>query len=255
VDVAASGDIFDLDGRVALVTGASSGLGRRFAQVLAAAGAEVVASARRLHKLDELALAERIVATRCDVADAAERESLVAGVVERHGRIDVLVNCAGVGGIEGPAEDDDIRVFERVVDVNLVATYAMCQLAGKAMLGRGGGSIVNVASALGMVASAPITQAGYCASKAGVINLTRELAAQWARRGVRVNAIAPGFFPSEMTSEAFANERSLAYIRRQTPLGRGGEEGELDGVLLLLAGPAGSYVVGQTIAVDGGWTI
>jgi NAD(P)-dependent dehydrogenase (short-subunit alcohol dehydrogenase family) len=253
--MAVSHDIFDLDGRVALVTGASSGLGRRFAQVLADVGAEVVASARRRDRLEELAASERISAAPCDVAVAGEREALVTDVLERHGRLDVLVNCAGIGGVEGPAEDADVEVFEHVVDVNLVATYAMCQLAARPMLARGEGSIVNISSALGLVASTPITQAGYCASKAGVVNLTRELAAQWARRGVRVNAIAPGFFPSEMTVEAFDNERSLAYIRRQTPLGRGGEEGELDGVLLLLASPAGSYVIGQTIAVDGGWTI
>jgi NAD(P)-dependent dehydrogenase (short-subunit alcohol dehydrogenase family) len=123
------------------------------------------------------------------------------------------------------------------------------------MLTQGSGSIVNIASILGLVAAAPFNQASYAASKGGVVNLTRELACQWARRGVRVNAIAPGWFPTEMTAEGlFEDERSLNYVRRTCPMGRPGEPHELDGVLLLLAGESSSYITGQTIAVDGGWT-
>lgn len=144
--------------------------------------------------------------------------------------------------------------FRRVVDVNLHALFRLCQLAAQPMLARGRGSIVNVASMLGLVASAPIRQASYCASKGAVVNLTRELGCQWARKGVRVNAIAPGWFPSEMTSDMWHDEASVAYVEANCPMGRAGAEEELDGVLLFLASRASTYVTGQTIAVDGGWT-
>ncbi len=247
-------DPFRLDGRTAIVTGASSGLGNRFARVLAAAGAEVLATARRAERLEALAAeVDGIHAFACDVTDPQSRELLVAHAVERFGRIDVLVNNAGLGGAE-PAETETVAHFETVVDVNLTAVFALAQLAGRQMIDQGAGSIVNVASMYGLVAAAPLKQASYTASKGGVVNLTRQLGAEWARKGVRVNAIAPGFFPSEMTTDVWEDERTLTWLRRRAPIGRTGESHELDGALLLLASDAGSYMVGQTLAVDGGWT-
>jgi len=239
-----------------VVTGASSGLGARFTRVLHGAGATVVAAARRVDRLEALAAScgEGVVPVACDVTVEAELEALVAtasGVAD--GRIDVLVNNAGIGE-PMPAEDEPFEHFRRVVDVNLNATFRLTQLVAGAMLARRSGSIVNVASMLGLVASAPVRQASYCASKGAVVNLTRELACQWARKGVRVNAIAPGWFPSEMTAEMWTDESSMAFITRNCPMGRGGAEHELDGVLLFLASDASSYVTGQIIAVDGGWT-
>jgi len=143
--------------------------------------------------------------------------------------------------------------FRSVLEVNLISKFALTQLVARTMIAQKRGSVVNVASVLGLVASGQIPQASYSASKGGLVHLTRELAAQWARKGIRVNAIAPGWFPSEMTEEMFADERAVKWMRRNTPMGRTGEAHELDGVLLFLASDASSYVTGQTIAVDGGW--
>jgi NAD(P)-dependent dehydrogenase (short-subunit alcohol dehydrogenase family) len=174
-------------------------------------------------------------------------------VEERVGAVDILVNNAGTS-IPARAEDESLTDFQYVLDVNLVGAFRLTQLVGRKMIERGEGSIVNVASILGMVAAAPNRQAAYCASKGGLINLTRELAVQWARYNVRVNALAPGFFPSELTTELLDDDAGGAYIRRNTPMARAGRAGELSGALLLLASGAGSFITGQVIAVDGGWT-
>jgi NAD(P)-dependent dehydrogenase (short-subunit alcohol dehydrogenase family) len=228
---------FRLDGLTAIVTGASSGLGERFVRVLHHAGAIVVAVARRTQRLESLAseLGSRVIPRTCDVAVDTQVDELVADIAqEAGGRVDVLVNNAGIVNLAA-AEDELREDFRRVLDVNLNAVFGMSQAVGRVMLCRQSGSIVNVASMLGFVAGAPMKQASYCASKAGVINLTRELAVQWARKGVRVNAIAPGFFPSEMTADLFNNEKPMNFLRSNCPMGRGGEIQELDGALLYLA--------------------
>jgi NAD(P)-dependent dehydrogenase (short-subunit alcohol dehydrogenase family) len=251
--------LFDLTGRVAVVTGASSGLGVAFARGLTAAGASVVLAARRKDRIDDLArqLADggaSALSVECDVANEASVDALVQATLARFGRADVLVNNAGVAKI-APAAAESLSDFRSVLDVNLVGAFLCAQRFGRVMLEQKRGSIVNVASILGLVGSGLIPQASYNASKGGLVNLTRELAAQWARLGVRVNAIAPGWFPSEMTTDMFGTEDGKRFVKRRTPMGRGGEPNELVGALLLLASDAGSYITGQTLAVDGGWTI
>ena len=247
--------LFDLTGQVALVTGGSSGLGRRFAEVLSAAGATVVICARRRDRLDEVAEQDKhLIAIQCDVTDERAVEGMVERVGTELGRIDILVNNAG-GHVISPAEDELLVDFKRVIHLNLTSVFHLTQLVGrKMMLPQGGGSIVNIASIMGLVASSPVKEASYCASKGAVLSLTRELAVQWAGRGVRVNCIAPGWFPSELTADMLEDEKSIRWLQRNTPLGRAGQTGELDGALLLLAGSAGSFITGQTITVDGGWT-
>jgi NAD(P)-dependent dehydrogenase (short-subunit alcohol dehydrogenase family) len=244
-----------LDDRVAIVTGASSGLGMRFATVLAQAGARVVAGARRLERLEELARAQPgIVPVRCDVSDADDRATLVAAALALDGRIDVCVNNAGVAS-GGPDAQRDVDTFASIMRVNVEAVFALSQAVGEHMLARGSGSVINVSSMFGQVAVTPVADAPYAASKSAVNGLTRELANQWAPRGVRVNAIAPGWFATEMNSALLEDERGLRWLQRQCPMGRAGEEHELDGILLFLASDASSYCTGQVIAIDGGWTI
>lgn len=249
-------DLFRLDGQVAIVTGASSGLGDRFARVLVAAGATVIAAARRVDRLDALAaeLGDHLIPVACDVTDEASTGALVATAIDRFGHIDVLVNNAGAG-TPVPAELEPMDQFRATIDVNLTGLFCLTQQTARHMIEAGSGSIINIASILGLVAGAPIKQASYCASKGAVVNLTRELGVQWARKGIRVNAIAPGWFPSEMTQdEMFDDESGYAFLQRNCPQGRGGELRELDGALLFLAGNASSYVCGHILTVDGGWT-
>jgi NAD(P)-dependent dehydrogenase (short-subunit alcohol dehydrogenase family) len=247
-------DRFRLDDRIALVTGASSGLGAHFAGVLHAVGAQVVLTARRAERLDAVAStlpgAHVVVA---DMADADDRDRLVAEVVERFGRVDVLVNNAGVGGTVA-VEDETLDRFRASMEINVTALWHLSQRCAPSMIASGGGSIVNVASMLGHVGSTPVKQAHYCASKGAVVNLTRELALQWARKGVRVNALCPGWFPSEMTEGMDTDAGSQRFIATNSPIPRMGELHELDGALLLLASSAGTFLTGQSIIVDGGWT-
>lgn len=247
-------DLFRLDGQVALVTGASSGLGDHFARVLHSVGAQVVVTARRADRLERLAAElPGAVAVTADLASADDRERLVSDVLDRFGRVDVLVNNAGVGEAVG-VEDESLEWFRTAMEVNVTATWHLSKLTAPAMIDHGAGAIVNVASMLGHVGSTPVKQAHYCASKGAVVNLSRELALQWARKGIRVNALCPGWFPSEMTEGMDTDEGSQRFIAANSPIPRMGELHELDGALLLLASPAGTFLTGQSIIVDGGWT-
>ena len=245
-------DLFRLDGRTVVITGASSGLGEGFARALAGVGANLVLAARRGDRLETLAgtLREQGVGVDTIVADVSSPEDcarVAAAAVESQGRIDVLVNNAGLGHVGGALKETPER-FRRIIDVNLNGVFWMAQACAPHM--DQGGSIVNVASVLGLIAPR-FPQAGYAASKAGVIGLTRDLAAEWSRRrGLRVNALCPGYFDSEMTAEG--REVLASMVAEQSMLGRFGAQPELDAALLFLASPASSYVTGTTLTVDGG---
>jgi NAD(P)-dependent dehydrogenase (short-subunit alcohol dehydrogenase family) len=243
---------FDLSGTTAVVTGASSGLGRHFVHVLSSAGATVFAAARRADLLAELAEeVPNATAARCDVTSPTDIARLVEMVHPGDTPL-VLVNNAG-GAASRPALDLTAASFEESLAVNLTATFAMSAAFARSMIDGAGGSIINVASMYGL-AAAPIPHAAYTAAKAGVVGLTRQLGCEWARHGIRVNAIAPGWFESDLTRDFLRSVKGAEYVRRNAPIGRPGRLDELDGVLLLLASGLSSYITGQTIAVDGGWT-
>jgi NAD(P)-dependent dehydrogenase (short-subunit alcohol dehydrogenase family) len=245
---------FGLSERVIIVTGASAGLGRQFAAALNAAGAYLVLAARRQELLEEVAanLSETLIVP-CDITAPDTPERLVKAAMERYGRVDGLVNNAGITLVT-PALRESVEQYRHIVEVNLVAPFAIAKEAAKVMRSNGGGSIVNIASAVGLASMQSLPEAGYAASKGGVISLTRELATQWARYNIRVNALAPGGFTTEMTGDAFEPTGVLGHVMADVPLGRVGREGELDAPLLFLLGPGSSYVTGVVLAVDGGLT-
>jgi NAD(P)-dependent dehydrogenase (short-subunit alcohol dehydrogenase family) len=246
-------DLFDLSGKVAVVTGGGSGIGLQMSHGLAEAGAELVLCARKVERCEEAAAAmpTRALALPCDVTDEDSVAAMVSRVVHEFGRVDILVNNAGTVWGAAP-EDIPLRGWQKVVDVNLTGVFLCAQSVGRAMIGKGdGGKIVNIASVAGLHgAPAEVVNAlPYHATKGGVIALTRDLAWKWARHGINVNAIAPGWFPSDMAN--FVIERSPELADR-IPLGRFGGPEDLKGAVVFLASRASDYVTGHTLVVDGG---
>ncbi|HWC98201.1 MAG TPA: glucose 1-dehydrogenase [Candidatus Sulfopaludibacter sp.] len=249
--------LFDLTGRVALITGGSRGLGEEIALGLGEAGASLMLLARREPGLIETVERLRAQGLRCeyavcDVADAAAVRAAVERTLAEFGQIDVLVNNAGISW-GAPAEEMPLEKWQAVMDVNVTGAFLFSQSVARHMMERGRGSILNVASIAGLRAMpAGLPAAGYVASKGALIALTRELAAKWGQYGIRVNAIAPGFFPSRMTEKVL--ERMQSGIEREIPLGRIGRAGELKGAAVFLVSDAAAYITGQTLAIDGGTT-
>ena len=254
------GQLFDLSSKVAVVTGASSGLGVTFARALASAGADLTIAARRADALSRAAstierLGRRCLAVPTDVTNEAQVEQLVAKAIDAFGRIDILVNCAGtIGGHR--IEDTSVEEFERILRTNVVSAFICCQKVGPHICKRGGGRIINIASVFGLVAGRSRGPSmSYVTSKHALVGLTKELAVQWARKGVTVNAIAPAYFQSEMVSPEFlARDDFVRDLEVMSAMGRPGELSELEGVAVFLASDSSSYITGQTICVDGGWT-
>jgi gluconate 5-dehydrogenase len=250
--------LFDLTGRVALVTGGSRGLGLEIAEGLGEAGAKIVVTARRQQWLTsaEETLAKTgidAIARTCDVSDPTQVGVLCAEVQERFGAIDILVNNAGISWA-APVGEMPLDKWRQVIDTNLTGTFVVTQVVGRTMVERQSGTIVNTASIAGLIGEPPevLDAIGYSAAKGGVISFTRDLAVKWARYNIRVNAIAPGFFPTRLAEGVL--ERAKDQIEARTPLGRVGRPDEIKGVVVFLSSAASAYVTGQVIAVDGGMT-
>jgi NAD(P)-dependent dehydrogenase (short-subunit alcohol dehydrogenase family) len=252
-------NLFDLSGKVAMVTGGSRGLGLDMATGLGEAGATVVVTARReqwLATADAELRAKGIscAAIECDVSDPGQVNTTVKATIERFGRLDVLVNNAGISWGE-PIETMPVDKWRQVFETNATGCFLMSQAAGREMVRAGrGGSMINIASVAGVIGLATdvLDAVGYSASKGAIIALTRDLAVKWAPSGIRVNAIAPGFFDTRLSHTLL--QKTLEKVEKTTPMGRIGKPGELSGVAVFLASAASSYVTGQVLAVDGGMT-
>jgi len=250
--------MFDLTGQAAIVTGASRGLGVSFARGLAKAGCDLVITARDLDRLKGVAedleqYGHRVVAIRADVSNAADAETMVARSVGEFGRLDILVNNAGIAA-RADAEDMTREQWQSVIDTNLTGLFFCAQSAARHMLSRGRGKIINIASMYGISAASYVPQASYVASKAAVLGLTRELAVEWAPRGVQVVALAPGFFRSDQTVWAFEQNKELGEkLLAKVPMGRMGKLEELEGTIAYLGSPASDYMTGQALVLDGGF--
>jgi NAD(P)-dependent dehydrogenase (short-subunit alcohol dehydrogenase family) len=249
-------DLFDLSGKAAIVTGGGSGIGRQFGEALAELGANLVLCARKAERCEQAAadlerLGVRALGLGCDVRDPTQVQAVVTRTREEFGGVDVLVNNAGTVWGANP-EDMPLEGWQKVIDVNLTGVFLFAQAAGRVMIERGGGSIVNIASVAGLQGGPPeiMNTVVYSASKGGVIAFTRDLACKWARHGIRVNAIAPGWFPSDMSR--FVLDRHQEELERHIPLGRVGGPQDLKGAVAFLASDASAYVTGHTLVVDGG---
>jgi NAD(P)-dependent dehydrogenase (short-subunit alcohol dehydrogenase family) len=246
-------DRFSLDGKVAVVTGASSGVGVAYAKALAEAGADVAIGARREDKLqDTKALVEaagrRAVAKRTDITSTEDCQALIDAAMEAFGRVDILVNNAGTGGEYHPATEDPPEHFRSMIDLHINGNYWMAQAAGRVM--QPGSSVINISSVMALT-TAKMPAAGYSAGKAGLLGLTRDLAAQWGEKGIRVNAMVLGTFPSEQT-EHYSENYKQAIIRARIPIGRLGDPEDAAAAVVFLASDASSYITGVTLPVDGG---
>lgn len=248
--------LFSLEGKVAVVTGAGRGLGRTMAVALAAAGADVVVSARSRDEIESAAeeirgLGRRAEAISADCTDEAACESLANAAIERMGKVDILVNNAGIN-IRKPILELTLEEYRRVLATNLEGYFICSRALGRHMVERGSGKVINISSIMGRVALP--SQGAYASSKGAIEQLTRVLALEWAPHGVQVNALAPTYFETELTRPLFNDPERNAFISDRTPMGRWGQPHELAGAVIFLASEASNYVTGHTLLVDGGWT-
>ena len=251
---------FDLTGQVAVITGCSTGLGVQMAKALANQGCKIVAMARRQNLIDEVAASiaaeygVEAVGVPVDITDTVRVHNAVKTVMDKFGRIDILINNAGTGAV-APAEEITDEQFENEMRIDLEGTFKMSrEVVNQAMIPAGYGRIINIASMYGLVGNKIAGSAPYHAAKGGVVNLTRALAAEWAEKGINVNAICPGYFYTPLTVETLNSDFFKAYAKTMIPMSRYGNEGELDTAAIFLASPASSYVNGVMLPVDGGYT-
>ncbi len=254
----AKSGLFDLSGRVAVVTGASSGLGVQMAKAFAKQGADLAILARRVEKLESVAeeiraLGVKCLPVACDVTSTEAIKEAAAAVKKEYGKVDILVNNAG-GGYTGPAVEMSDEDWQWDLDVDLSGVFKMSREFAKIMMENKYGRIINISSMYGLVGNMAIPSSSYHAAKGGVVNLTRALAAEWANDGITVNCICPGYFATELTVDTLSTDEFSAYMKSTVPLGRYGNEGELDSTAVYLASDSSSYVTGVIIPVDGGYT-
>jgi gluconate 5-dehydrogenase len=251
-------NLFDLTGKVAVITGASSGLGVQMAKALASQGANIAVLARRKEKLENVAeeiraLGVKCLPVQCDVTNSQAIKEAADLIEAEFGKVDILVNNAGSGGV-GPAEETSDEIWNHTIDVDLNGVYMVAREFGKIMIKNNYGRIINIASMYGMVGNMALPSASYHAAKGGVVNLTRALAAEWANHSITVNAICPGYFATELTVDTLNTESFISYMKANVPVGRYGNVGELDSTVVYLSSDASSYVTGVALPVDGGYT-